>query len=82
MGAAIVAAVGAIVGAVGNMVSSANAKKAAYQAWLAQSVPTYTDIFGNYKSEEDNQRIVIIGILAGLIVVLIIAILIKNRQSK
>ena len=81
MGAAIVAGVGAIVGAVGNMVSSANANKTAYQTWLAQSVPTYTDIFGNYKSEENNQKIIIIGILTGLIVVLIIAILIKNRSS-
>ncbi len=80
MVAAIITALGGIVSGVGQIVSSNNARKISYQEWLNSSVPTYTDVFGNYRSELGKNNLLIIGILAGLIVVMIIAIALKEQK--
>lgn len=63
-----------IVNAIGSIASTENQRRTAYQNWLSQAVPQYTDVFGNYKSNQGKTNLNIIAILVGLIVVLIIAI--------
>ena len=78
MVAAIIAALGGIVSGVGQIVGSNNARKISYQEWLASATPTYTDVFGNYRSDLGKNNLIIIGVMAGLIVVLVVAIMLKN----
>ena len=75
---AILAAVGGIVSGIGSMVSSSNARKQNYQDALNAQAPTYTDVFAPYKSETGKNNLLIIGILAGLAVVLTVALMLKN----
>jgi len=75
---AIIVAVGGIVSGIGAIVGSSNARKISYQEWLASATPEYTDIFGNYKSDLGKNNLMIIGIMASIIVVLIVAIMLKN----
>jgi hypothetical protein len=78
----ILAAVSSIFGTVGNIITSNNAKKISYQEWLNSAIPTYTDVFSNYKTQTDKTNLIIISILAALILILIIAIVVKKNKHE
>ncbi len=80
MEALIVQAVATVVGGVSQMVSTANQKDIAYQNWLTASAPQYTNLFSLNRAEEDKTTMMIIWIMAGLIFLLVIAVVVKHYK--
>lgn len=76
--AAIGGAVDSLFSGVTSIIVSAEQRKIAYQQWLANSAPKYTDIFAPYKTQESNTNVIIIVIIALLIIVVLAAIVFKK----